>query len=329
MTAWAKALLAWYRANKRTMPWRGHPDPYAVWVSEIMLQQTQVDTVRPYFTRFLAAFPTIDALAAAEDAPLLKAWEGLGYYTRARNLRKAARLLRDRGLPLPHSAAELQTLPGIGPYTAAAIASIAFGEPIPVVDGNVARVFARVRQLPDDFKKEAPRRTLANWLTPHIKASHAPADFNQAMMELGALICTPRTPKCDTCPLRKTCKSAKTGTQADYPIVAPRKTLPTRRASVVLLRNTDGDILLSQHSGERLLDGFWELPEKKSLPLPIKTFRRLSLYRQTFSHFHLHLTVYTAAPIPPTPLPNGYRWAPETTTLPLTTATRKLLMRNE
>ncbi len=325
MTAWVKALLDWYRANQRTMPWRGHPDPYAVWVSEIMLQQTQVDTVRPYFTRFLDAFPTIEALATAEDTPLLKAWEGLGYYTRVRNLRKAARLLMAQGGTLPQTAAELQSLPGIGTYTAAAIASIAFGEAVPVVDGNVARVFARVRQLPDDFKKDAPRRALAVWLTPHIKASGTPSEFNQAMMELGALICTPRSPKCNDCPLKKTCKSVKAKTQADYPVVAAHKELPTRRTAVVLLRNTEEQLLLTQHTGERLLDGFWELPEKKSLPITVANVRRCGFYRQTFSHFHLRLTIYTADPIAPCPLPEGYTWADEKTVLPLTTATRKIV----
>ncbi len=325
MTAWVKALLTWYRANKRTMPWRDHPDPYAVWVSEIMLQQTQVDTVRPYFTRFLETFPTIEALAQAEDAPLLKAWEGLGYYTRARNLRKTAQIIVDGDGTLPRAAAELQMLPGIGSYTAAAIASIAFGEAVPVVDGNVARVFARYRQLADDFKKVTPRHALAVWLTPHIKASKAPADFNQAMMELGALICTPRAPKCDACPLLKTCKSAKTGTQADYPVITTRKELPTREATVVLLRNTAGQLLLSQHQGERLLEGFWELPEKNSLPVTIGKTKRLGLYRQTFSHFHLRLTVYTAKAIAPCDLPEGYIWGDEHSSLPLTTATRKIL----
>ncbi len=328
MIDWITNLLAWYRANQRVMPWRGHPDPYAVWVSEIMLQQTQVDTVRPYFTRFLETFPTLHALATATDEPLLKSWEGLGYYTRVRNLRKAAqKVVADYQGQLPQTAAELQTLPGIGAYTAAAIASIAFGEAIPVVDGNVARVFARHNQLDDDFKKEAPRRALAQWLTPHIIASHAPADFNQAMMELGALICTPRHPQCERCPLRTSCLSAQHGTQTGYPFIAPKKALPTRKRSVLLLYNTQGERLLAQHSGERLLAGFWELPEKKKVPFALKRLKRLGLYRQTFSHFHLQLTLYTAQPIDATTvtLPEQMVWAPPTTALPLTTATRKIL----
>ena len=229
MEPWVSDLLAWYRSRERPMPWRGHPDPYAVWVSEIMLQQTQVETVRPYFTRFLAAFPDIPALAAAEDEPLLKAWEGLGYYTRVRNLRKAAQLLMAEHVgTLPRTVEGLRALPGVGDYTAAAIASICFGLPVPVVDGNVARVFARRNLLDGDFHKPAPRRTLADWLTPHIIASGDPAAFNQAMMDLGAQVCTPRNPRCDDCPLRPTCQAAEQGRQADFPAPPPAKALPRR-----------------------------------------------------------------------------------------------------
>ncbi len=307
---WVTRLLEWYAANKRAMPWRGHPDPYAVWVSEIMLQQTQVDTVRPYFARFLEAFPTVAALAAAEDAPLLKAWEGLGYYTRARNLRKAARLLTEaHGGALPRTAEALRALPGIGAYTAAAIASICFGAPAPVVDGNVARVIARRNALPDGFRKEPPRRALAAWLTPHIAASGSPSDFNQAMMELGALVCTPHRPACLLCPLRPDCRAAAEGTQEAFPVVAARKALPERKGLVVILRDARGRLLLTRHEGERLLAGFWELPERARLPFAPGRTRRLGTYRQTFSHFRLTLSVHQA-PVPAAPpaLPEAYGW---------------------
>lgn len=324
---WVARLLEWYAANKRTMPWRGHPDPYAVWVSEIMLQQTQVDTVRPYFTRFLETFPTVAALAATEDEPLLKAWEGLGYYTRARNLRKAARqLVEAHGGRLPQTAEALHRLPGIGPYTAAAIASICFGEPVPVVDGNVARVFARRNALGDDFKKEAPRRALAEWLTPHITASGSPSDFNQAMMELGALVCTPHRPACLLCPLRTECQAAINGTQEAFPVVAAKKALPKRKDTVVIVRDAQGRLLLSRHEGERLLAGFWELPMRDRLPFAAERSRRLGTYHQTFSHFRLSRSVYRAsAPKELPPLPENYVWCAETSALPLTTATRKIL----
>lgn len=307
------------------MPWRGHPDAYAVWVSEIMLQQTQVDTVRPYFARFLKAFPTIEALASAEDEPLLKAWEGLGYYTRVRNLRKAAQVvMTQHGGHLPRSAEALRELPGIGAYTAAAISSICFAEPIPVVDGNVARVFARRNQLSDDFKKDAPRRALTDWLTPHIKASGSPADFNQAMMELGALVCTPHHPQCEACPLRPECAAFAHNAQEDFPVVAPRKALPERTATVALLRNEAGELLLSKHQGQRLLAGFWELPTVESLPFKVTYRKKIGLYQQTFSHFKLSLTIISGK-FKPAPLPNDMQWCANPSSLPLTTATRKIL----
>ena len=329
MEAWVDSLLTWYRANRREMPWRGHPDPYAVWVSEIMLQQTQVDTVRPYFTRFLKTFPGIASLAAAADEPLLKAWEGLGYYTRVRNMRKAARTMLERfGGKLPRTPAELRTLPGIGDYTAASVASICFGVPEPVVDGNVARVFARFFLLRDDFSAQPPRRRLADRLRPHIEASGAPSDFNQAMMELGALVCTPRRWVCERCPLRAECRAAAEGCQADYPVSKAAKPLPLRKADVLLLRRPeDGATLFSRHAGERLLGGFWELPAKTDCPIPIGRPRRLMVYHQTFSHFRLEMTVRTAPVRAAGPLPEDgtFRWETDLSALPLTTATRKIL----
>lgn len=329
MDDWVRRLLTWYRANCRQMPWRGHPDPYAVWLSEIMLQQTQVDTVRPYFTRFLEAFPTISDLAAAEDEPLLKAWEGLGYYTRARNLRKAAQIVTERfGGELPKSPERLRELPGIGDYTAAAVASICFGVPEPVVDGNVARVFARFALLEDDFSALPQRRSLAERLRPHIVASDTPSEFNQAMMELGALVCTPRRWTCEACPLRPECKASALGCQSAYPKPKAKKALPLRKASVLLLRRPEDDaLLLAQHTGERLLGGFWELPDRSGCPIPTGRPRRLMLYRQTFSHFRLEMTVLTATLRGNGILPDGgrFRWAADPSALPLTTATRKIL----
>ena len=326
MEPWAADLLAWYRSRERPMPWRGHPDPYAVWVSEIMLQQTQVETVRPYFARFLAAFPTVADLAAADDEPLLKAWEGLGYYTRARNLRKAAqRLVAEHGGALPRTAEGLRALPGIGDYTAAAVASICFGEPVPVVDGNVARVFARRNLLGGDFRKPAPRRALADWLSPHIAASGDPAAFNQAMMDLGAQVCTPRGPRCGVCPLRPGCRAAARGLQADFPAPPPAKALPERTGTALILCDAQGRLLLAKHPGERLLAGFWELPAPERLPFRVRA-RRVGTYRQTFTHFRLTLDVRAAKPLADSPtLPEGLRWADDPAALPLTTATRKIL----
>lgn len=345
MQPWVKQLLAWYAENKRTMPWRGHPDPYAVWVSEIMLQQTQVNTVRPYFERFLKAFPSVQALAEAEDTPLFKAWEGLGYYTRVRNLRKAAQIIcGGPGGRLPATAGELEKLPGIGPYTAAAIASIAFGEATPVVDGNVARVFARRNALKDDFTKLPPRRKLADWLTPHIRASGSPADFNQAMMELGALVCTPRNPQCGNCPLKTACRAYKTGSQARYPVPPASKTIPKHSAAVVLLRDTADRVLLVRYKGTRLLGNLWALPHPDDLPFAPPGLKSVGTHKQTFSHFQLTLDILSAPPVNPDALPprpsdrkrtpraptqpetvTDLRWVADPAELPLTTGTRKIL----
>lgn len=327
MADWPQHLLAWYQTARREMPWRGHPDAYAVWVSEIMLQQTQVNTVRPYFERFLQTFPDIRTLAAAPDDVLLKAWEGLGYYTRVRNLRKAAQVLvQTNDAQLPTTAQALKALPGIGPYTAAAIASICFNEPEPVVDGNVARVFARHNLLTDDFTKEPNRRKLADWLRPFICKVPIPGDFNQAMMELGALVCTPKNPQCEVCPLRATCQAEKTGTQKDYPVIPARKALPERERKVYFLRNDAGAILFMRHEGERLLDGFWELPSEEALPVCVTTPRPCLTHRQTFTHFKQTLHILRADVVATdAPLPDNFTWANTPETLPLTTATRQIL----
>ena len=326
-TPWVEALLAWYHREKREMPWRGHPNAYAVWISEIMLQQTQVDTVRPYFHRFLEAFPTIADLAAAADEPLLKAWEGLGYYTRVRNLRKAAQqLMATAEGQLPRTAEALKQLPGIGSYTAAAIASICFNEAVPVVDGNVARVFARRNLLTDDFSKEPNRRQLAAWLQPFIEATAIPGDFNQAMMELGALVWCGRNPKCELCPLRPECQAAQQGVQSDYPTPPKRKALPERKSKVVLLKNETGELLVARHLGERLLEGFWELPHVDKLPFKPSAPKVCGTHRQTFSHFRQTLTLVSAKlPKKMPELGAEYCWVADPTTLPLTTATRQIL----
>lgn len=350
MKSWPQRLLDWYATHKRAMPWRGHPDPYAVWVSEIMLQQTRVDTVRPYFLRFLSRFPSISDLARAPMEDLLKAWEGLGYYSRARNLQAAARAVASiHGGRLPRSSAELERLPGIGPYTAAAIASICFNEPAPVVDGNVARVFSRMLGWSDDFAKPASRRKLAAWIAPHFPQSAAPGDLNQAMMELGALICAPQAPNCPACPLRSSCHACRTGTQDAFPFRPMRAAIPTRYEAAVLIRRRGRLLLSLRRSSGRLLDGFWELPAvsiSRSPPKQALLAKRVS--RQTglrlgtlvavgerthvFTHFRLHLRVFACARAVGrlrTGSANEYRWAGprEISRLPVSTAHRRVLER--
>lgn len=344
------ALLAWFRAHRREMPWRSRPAPYPVWISEIMLQQTQVATVRPYFDRFLRRFPTVRALARAEEDEVLKAWEGLGYYARARHLRRAAReVVARHGGRLPRDASGLAALPGIGPYTAAAVASICFGERVPVVDGNVARVFARLWLLADDFRRAAPRAALAARLLPALDATESAGDLNQAMMELGALVCRPRRPECGACPLASACRARRRGCQADYPrrTAAPR--VPERRAVAVVVRR-GAAWLMVRRPGGGLLGGLWELPGggwRADEPLAEAARRGLleqtgleaepgeaaeATLRHAFSHFTLVLQVVRARRTGGRLKAGGgshARWVTpdDVRRLPVATAHRKLLAR--
>lgn len=305
------ALLAWYRRVRREMPWRGHPSPYAVWVSEIMLQQTQVETVRPYFARFIARFPTVQALAAAETEAVLSLWQGLGYYTRARNLHRAAQtIVEEKGGRLPETAEKLAELPGVGAYTAAAIASICFGERVPVVDGNVVRVFARLFLLRDDFGAQPTRRKLALRLQPAFDETESPGDLNQAMMELGALICRPRNPECARCPLASACAARQRGEQELYPRRAVKAKPPVRHAVAVVLRR-GSRWLMVRRPEEGLLGGLWELPgglieEGESaeaaacrlvpiqVGLDVEILSAIGTLKHGFSHFTLMLHVVEA-----------------------------------
>jgi A/G-specific adenine glycosylase len=255
----AARLLAWYERHRRDLPWRGSRDPWPIWVSEVMLQQTRVETVVPFFVRFLDRFPNLESLAAAEESEVLELWSGLGYYRRARQLHSAARGLH-RSAAIPRCAAELEALPGIGPYTAAAIASIAFGESVPVLDGNVERVLARRLALASDPARAAARRELlaaaAGLLDPR-----RPGDSNQALMELGATLCTPRAPRCEACPLAPGCRGRASGDPERYPVAGPRAQpgvdIPQWAAWIEL----DGGLLLVRRdAGQRRMAGLWELP---------------------------------------------------------------------
>lgn len=303
----AKSLEAWFARVKRPMPWRLAPGPYVCWLSEIMMQQTTYATVLPYYERFLQRFPTVADLAAADESEVLKAWEGMGYYTRARNLHKAAQTLKDRW---PASAAEWSAVPGVGPYTAAALASVLNGEPVPVVDGNVARVFARYWLLSDDFSKQPNRARLAERLTPEIRRGTVPGDFNQAMMELGATVCTPKNPSCGDCPLRKDCAARKQGVQADYPVKPQKGPVPVRKRTAVVIADAAGRVLLVQNREGGLLKGLWELPSVEPGEGQV----------QVFSHFKLELDVLRATRDDAVFCDPG--------TVPLATATRKVLERN-
>jgi A/G-specific adenine glycosylase len=304
-----EALLAWYDEERRALPWRTppgkRPDPYRVWLSEIMLQQTTVKAVVPYYQKFLARWPTVKALAAAPLDDVLAAWAGLGYYSRARNLYKCAQAVaHERGGKFPATAAELQALPGVGPYTAAAIAAIAFGEQATPVDGNVERVVARlfaVRQPLPAAKRELKR--LAATLTPEDR----PGDFAQAMMDLGAGICTPRRPSCLVCPVQSDCAANAQGIQERLPIRAVKAERPLRLGIAFLALREDGCVLLRRRPEAGLLGGMLEVPSTawddllpptadalRAAPLKADWWKMPGTVTHTFTHFKLELVVYRA-----------------------------------
>ena len=325
----AANLESWFAQVKRPMPWRRRPSPYVCWLSEIMMQQTTYAAVLPYYERFLKKFPTVEKLAAAKESEVLKAWEGLGYYARARNLLKAAKVIvpdassrRGVGKPVsapatrgrvgygvvwPSTSAEWSQVPGVGPYTAAALSSVLNGERVPVVDGNVARVFARVWKLNDDFSKLPAREKLAKRLQPEIDKCRVPGDFNQAMMELGALVCTPKSPDCARCPLAKMCAAKRDGSWAEYPVKKGKKELPVRKVTSVIIRDAKGCVLLVQNREGGLLKGLWELP----------TVEQVADVTQVFSHFRLEQKNFKAV--------RSDAEFHDPKKVPLTTATRKAL----
>jgi A/G-specific adenine glycosylase len=254
-----RRLLRWYDAHRRLLPWRVRPDPYGVLVSELMLQQTRVATVIPYYECFLARFPTIEDLARAPVDQVLAAWSGLGYYRRARHLHAAARrILSEHGGRFPRSANAVRDLPGVGRYTAGAIRSIAFGEPEPVVDGNAARVLARLLALDGD-PRAAPAAGRLWAAAADLVDRRRPGDFNQALMELGATVCTPASPDCPICPWSPDCRARREGRQAEIPARRARAATAVERAAAAVFRRS-GRCLLVQRREPGLLEGLWELP---------------------------------------------------------------------
>ncbi len=258
-------LLNWYRTARRNFPWRRTRDPYRILVSEIMLQQTQAETVVPYYKRFLERFPDLETLAESPAEDVLKLWQGLGYYRRARYLREAARtVLRAHDGAIPTSARELQMLPGVGEYTAAAVASIVFQEPVAVVDGNVTRVLSRVFQLTAPVGSSSLKNQLRRFAN-QLLSPEKPGDFNQAIMELGATVCTPRSPECARCPIHPFCQAAQNGEPESYPVPRTRPPVPVVHAAVGLVWQDD-KLLLTKRFASAMLGGLWELPGGKIEP---------------------------------------------------------------
>lgn len=261
----SKILLGWYNANQRPLPWRKTQDPYAIWLSEIMLQQTQVATVIPYYHRFLKLFPDIKSIANAPEQDLLQAWAGLGYYNRIRQFQKAAQKIAFKWQGrIPSTKEELQTLPGLGDYTAAAVASIAFCEPVAVVDGNVMRVLSRLFCYSEDISKAAAKKYFQEKALSLLDPKN-PGDFNQAMMELGATLCTPQKPKCLLCPVQKFCKARNQANPENFPVKLKKTTYVNEQLVAFVFQQNDA-FFLRKRTTKEIMPGMWEFP---LLPCPI------------------------------------------------------------
>jgi A/G-specific adenine glycosylase len=324
-----RQLLAWYRRNQRSLPWRETSDPYRIWISEIMLQQTQVDTVIPYYHRFLKAFPTVSSLARAPLQDVLKVWENLGYYSRARNIHATAKVIIEKfGGQIPDNWEEIKSLPGIGQYTAGAILSIAYGQAHPAVDGNVRRILCRlfaIRKPVDDTQEQKQLQKLAASLIP---VKH-PGDFNQALMDLGATICKAKNPDCARCPLANLCQARLHNLQNVLPITRKAPAIPRRQAAAAVIRNSEGMLLVVQRPASGLLASLWKLPGgfiksnedtknslrrnvKEELGIFIRPGKHLASVNHTYTHFRITLQAYECRLLKGDPNPLGcqnWRWA--------------------
>lgn len=301
-------MLKWFATHKRDLPWRQTRDPYAIWISEVMLQQTQVATVIPFYERFLKIFPDVRALAGAKDNLLMKAWEGLGYYARARNLREAARVMVEKyNGELPASRDALLQLKGFGPYTAASVASLAFNEDCAAVDGNVMRVFSRVLVIESDISKAAAKREFQRIADSLVPAGRA-GQFNEALMELGALICRPKNPDCERCPIRRHCRAYLENRVAEFPKKSKKGAIPHHQI-VIGVVHKNGKVLIALRPVEGLLGNLWEFPGGKlkadesletccqremleETGLVVEVGERFSVVQHSFTHFRITLHAF-------------------------------------
>ena len=303
-----KSLIAWFAAHRRDMPWRESSDPYFIWISEIMLQQTQVATVIPYFERFIRQFPTVQDLAKADSHEVMKAWEGLGYYSRARNMQKAAKeVVQKFEGKIPDNLTDLLSLPGIGRYTAGAILSIAFGQKAPILDGNVIRVLTRVFHITDNVDKATTKTLLWDFATT-ILPNQKLREFNEGLMELGATLCTPTNPNCDACPWQKQCEAHRLQIQEELPFKSPKKPVPHLDVTAGVIWK-DGKFLITLRPPKGLLGGLWEFPGGKleegetleaclkreideELAINVRVEKKLISVKHAYTHFKITLHVF-------------------------------------
>ena len=328
MSKLAELLLDWYALNARELPWRGHRDPYAIWISEIMLQQTRVETVIPYFKKWMDIFPSVSDLALASESDVLSTWEGLGYYSRARSLRiSAQKIMEEHNGKLPENLMDLVKLPGIGRYTAGAIASIAFNENVTTLDGNIRRVFARLFDIKEVVNSPAGEKILWDLLEKELPKGKA-GDFNQALMDIGATLCTPQSPDCQHCPLQGLCLARSRGVEKERPILKAKPVQP-QFTYVGAIIQKDDSFLMTKRPSRGLLGGMWEFPndrnvseeddlEEKLSQILFRTFgvevnilKKQTIIRHAYTHFRLIMHVYKCKWIADiTELPEMCYWVP-------------------
>lgn len=305
-----RRLAMWFSSRARDLPWRRGVDPYQTWISEVMLQQTRVDQALPYFERFVGAFPDVESLAEADLDEVLLNWEGLGYYSRARNLHRAARqVVRDHGGQIPDTYDGLKQLPGVGDYTASAVGSLAFGLPEAVLDGNVIRVLTRYDAVPDDVGRSPVRKAL-RLRAQALLDPESPGPHNEAMMELGATICTPRNPNCAECPIHAGCSAHAAGTQEQYPVKTKKAPVPEVQVAVAVIEREDGRLFVQRRPPSGLLGGLWEFPGGKieagetpdeacarevreELGVEVHPLREITVIRHAYSHFRIVMSAWS------------------------------------
>ena len=329
--AFSRALIDWYAEGHRDLPWRRTRDPYCIWVSEIMLQQTRVETVIPYYERFLTRFPDVAALAAGSLDEVLKLWEGLGYYARARNLHRAAGVVvTDHGGKIPRGLDAVHALPGVGRSTAGSILCFAHGQRHPVLDGNIKRVLLRVYAVAEDKTRPPVDRWL--WRAAETLTADAsrPADYNQALMELGATVCLPRAPDCGGCPVRRWCEARSRGQHHEIPLRKPARATPHYTIGVGVIRNKKGAVLVQKRPAQGLLGGLWEFPGGKregserltetvrreiaeELGLDVAVGAKIATIKHAYTHFRITLHAYHCAHVSGIPRPraaDAWQWLP-------------------